>query len=224
MSTRPSSRAEGRVAGDRVAWLGKDAVVADEIRASDRDDVTIRNYSPEDEQGWLRCRALGFLGTAYFDDVLTTKPRYDNPAVELVADAAGEIVGVIDVTVGEELATIETIAVHPDFARSGIGSGMLREARLRLPGNVKTLDAWTRDDALTNDWYLANGFRENFRYLHVYASGEHEPTAAIIGTRPGLTPVAGFFHADISTEATMRSEFSRVHICRQYVRAVAPSD
>lgn len=32
--------------------------------------VQVRDYQPADEQGWLRCRVLSFLGTAYFDDVM----------------------------------------------------------------------------------------------------------------------------------------------------------
>ena len=182
--------------------------------------VTIRNYSPTDEQVWLRCRAVGFLSSAYFDDVLTKKPTYDGPAVELVADSAGAVVGIIDVAITDDLATIETVAVHPDAARKGIGSLLLDEARRRLPESATSLDAWTRDDEAANRWYLSNGFRESFRYLHVYARGETEPGAAIVGARLGLTPVAAFFHADISNEAVLRSEFRRVHICRRYVRSI----
>ena len=156
----------------------------------------IRELGPNDEQSWLRCRALGFLYTAYFDDVVTRKPGYDGPAVELVAEIAGEIVGLIDVEIAGELATIETIAVH----------------------------AWTRDDEPANRWYLANGFRENYRYLHVYASSENEAEAAMVEVRPGLTAVTGYFHAEISNEEAIRGEFSRVHICRQYIRGLDTHD
>ena len=36
----------------------------------------------------------------------------------------------------------------------------------------------------------------------------------------GLTPVAGFFHADIADEERLRARFERVHVCRQYVRSL----
>ncbi len=182
--------------------------------------VKIRDYSPLDEQDWLRCRVLGFLPTAYFDDVLTKKPTYGGPAVEIVAASAGAVVGIIDVAVADELATIETVAVHPDVARIGIGSLLLGEVLRRLPSSVRDLDAWTRDDEPANKWYLSNGFREKFRYLHVYAKGDHEPRTAIVETSHGLTPVAAFFHADISRENELRGTFSRVHVCRQYVRSL----
>ena len=182
--------------------------------------VTIRDYSPSDEQGWLRCRVLGFLNTAYFDDVLTKKPTYEGVAIELVAESAGTIVALMDIAVGGEEATIETVAVHPDLARAGIGSLLLAEGVRRLPSSVTTLDAWTRDDQAANNWYVAKGFTENFRYLHVYASGV-EAGRAIAQTRAGLTPVAAFLHADDSAEAAMRDSFSRVYVCRQYLLSLS---
>ena len=106
---------------------------ADRLGVVAEPNVTIRPYLPADEQGWLRCRALAFLSTAYFDDVLTTKPRCDTTAVELVAEEAGAVIGLIDVAVEAELATIETVAVHPDAPRRGIGSRLLDEASQRLP-------------------------------------------------------------------------------------------
>jgi len=36
-----------------------------------------------------------------------------------------------------------------------------------------------------------------------------------------LTPISGFFHAKIEREEELRGKFSRVHICRRYVRSVA---
>ena len=33
----------------------------------------IRSYEPEDEAGWLRCRVLAFLDSAFHDDVLYEK-------------------------------------------------------------------------------------------------------------------------------------------------------
>lgn len=59
--------------------------------------MLIRDYQNEDEQGWLRCRVLAFLNTAYYDNVLNKKEVYENPSIELVAEMDGEIVGLIDV-------------------------------------------------------------------------------------------------------------------------------
>ena len=55
--------------------------------------MEIRDYDPKDEQGWLRCRVLSFLQTAYFDNVYREKEHYDHPSIELVAMENGQVVG-----------------------------------------------------------------------------------------------------------------------------------
>lgn len=59
--------------------------------------MLIRDYQNDDEQGWLRCRVLAFLNTAYYDNVLNKKEVYKNPSIELVAEIDGKIVDLIDV-------------------------------------------------------------------------------------------------------------------------------
>ncbi len=70
------------------------------------------------------------LQTAYFDNVLNKKERYENPAIELVAELDGQIVGLIDVEYEKEERTVCSkgtglggmiwhIAVHPDFIEEG---------------------------------------------------------------------------------------------------------
>ena len=59
--------------------------------------MIIRHYTENDEQGWLRCRVLSFLNTAYFDNVLKEKEVYKNPAIELVAIIDDQVVGLIDI-------------------------------------------------------------------------------------------------------------------------------
>ena len=53
-------------------------------------ELTIRPYREGDERGWVVCRVLSFLDASFFDDVRRTKERYVNPAIELVAERAGE--------------------------------------------------------------------------------------------------------------------------------------
>ena len=47
-------------------------------------DYVVRAYRSDDEKQWVRCRTLAFLDTAYFDNVLVAKERYEHPAIELV--------------------------------------------------------------------------------------------------------------------------------------------
>src|SRR5215211_5810104 len=117
--------------------------------------VRIRPYEPSDEEAWLRCRVLSFLGGPYFDAVEREKERYERPSIELVAEEGGQIVGLIDVECEEEPGTvcydrpglggmIWHLAVHPDRQRRGIGTALLREAELRAAerGLVR-FEAWT---------------------------------------------------------------------------------
>jgi hypothetical protein len=57
---------------------------------------TVRPYEPADEVGWVRCRVLSFLDSAFCDAVEREKEHYENPSIELVADESGEIVGLLD--------------------------------------------------------------------------------------------------------------------------------
>lgn len=59
--------------------------------------MEIRVYHPNDEIGWIRCRVLSFLDTAYFDNVLNKKEKYQNPAIELVAIHNNQVVGLLDI-------------------------------------------------------------------------------------------------------------------------------
>src|SRR5690625_7556155 len=87
--------------------------------------MIIRHYRKGDEVGWVRCRVLSFLDTAYFDNVLKEKEKYANPAIELVAEEEGQIIGILDVEYEEKERSVCSrgtglggmiwhIAVHPD--------------------------------------------------------------------------------------------------------------
>jgi ribosomal protein S18 acetylase RimI-like enzyme len=187
--------------------------------------AAIRDYEPADEQGWLRCRVLSFLGTPYFDDVMTAKQSPELGA-ELVAVQDGTIAGVLDLSVDGDLATIDTIAVHPDHQHLGIGTLLLRQARQRAAAlGAVTIDAWTRDHEPTLRWYRARGFAEDGHYLHVYAdhyTDAQEPARAV-SARPGLAPIKVFLHATLDREAELRAAFSRVHVCRRFAQPIAPA-
>ena len=66
--------------------------------------VTVRSYRADDERGWVVCRALSFLDSAFFDDVRRSKEHYEHASIELVAEREGEIVGLIDVEYETERA------------------------------------------------------------------------------------------------------------------------
>lgn len=100
---------------------------------------TIRDYTDLDEPSWLRCRVLSFLGSSYFDDVRATRTPFEGDALRLVSvlprpegvTTPGEeqVVGILDVELWEQddqpVATIDTVAVHPDHQRAGIAGALL---------------------------------------------------------------------------------------------------
>jgi GNAT superfamily N-acetyltransferase len=179
----------------------------------------IRDYRVADEASWLRCRVLSFLDTCYYDDVATAKPVEDDAdaTIELVAVDGDSVIGLMDVAIRAELATIECVAVHPDHQRAGVASALLSTALGRLAGTSATvLDAWTREDSAALAWYASWEFVEARTYLHVY-SGYNHAVEMVSGILP-LKPVSVFAHAAREHEAQMRAEFERVYICRRMQR------
>jgi len=192
----------------------------------------IHPYRPTDEAQWLRCRVLGFLDTAYFDNVLREKERYANPSIELVAEFDQCIIGLIDVECEAEPGTICSpspnpsvngkagmiwhLAVHPDYHRRGVGQALLQAAiALAYPSHIQRFEAWTRDDAATLRWYEAQGFEKVESYWHVYLEG-NEVDAAISSAIPGLSPRHIFAHYQGDNVAQIQQRFRRVHECNRY--------
>ncbi|GAA1397463.1 GNAT family N-acetyltransferase [Luteococcus peritonei] len=179
----------------------------------------IRNYIPSDEPSWLRCRVLAFLATSYFDDVWTSRP--DDSQVQLVAVEGEVVVGILDLCLDGGLATIDTICVHPDHQHRGIGTALLRRALELLPEQIRTLDAWTRDDADTLRWYRSRGFTESEHYLHVHKAWDEPAGQGWTAPAPLSAPVTAFCHAPLEHEAELRRAHRRVHVCRRFSLVVA---
>jgi ribosomal protein S18 acetylase RimI-like enzyme len=198
-------------------------------------ELSIRPYRASDERGWLRCSVLSFLDTAYFDSVFRRKPRYDHPAIELVAEFEGTIAGVIDVECEEQSGEVCTVcrdgdpdrlgamiwhlAVHPDFQGRGIGTALLQASQQRvLERGIRCFEVWTRDDERTLHWYESRGFEWVKSYLHVYLDGKEEMAGALQSLIPGLSPVHAFAHYTGDDADAIRSRFDRVHECNCFRR------
>ena len=179
--------------------------------------VTVRSYEPADEVGWVRCRVLSFLDSAFWDAVEREKEHYPRPAIELVADDAGEIVGLLDLEVELEPGVLADrpgrggmiwhLAVHPDHRRRGIASALLEEAERRArERGLERLEAWTRDDAHVQRWYETRGFTLIDGYLHVYL--ERDDLRRYDGE---LRLVKAFAHYTGDRPEEIRQRYARVH-------------
>lgn len=177
----------------------------------------IREYHDGDADGWLRCRLLSFFYTSYYDDVAARRTEYEKPSLRLVAVDGDQVVGLLDTVVDGPEATIEVLAVHPDHARRGIGTGLLERCLADpLLAGVATVDAWTREDEPANHWYRRNGFVGAYTYVHVHKEHGDDPTG--FESPPGMSqPLRAFLHAPRELETAMRERFGRVYVCRQYV-------
>ena len=192
--------------------------------------MEIRSYNPQDEIGWVRCRTLSFLDTAYYDNVLNQKEKYQNSTFELVAVENGQIIGLLDIEYEEKEKTICTrgeglggmiwhIAIHPDYQRKGIGTQLLQRAEeLSKEKGLHYLEAWTRDDKWVNNWYIRNAFKNVYSYLQVYFEGNEEVDGTITVGIPKLKVIQAFAHYIGDEQEYIKSKFKRVHECICFVK------
>ncbi|EQB36326.1 hypothetical protein M948_14940 [Virgibacillus sp. CM-4] len=191
--------------------------------------MKIRKYSVDDELGWVRCRVLSFLDTAYYDNVFSEKEKYENPSIELVAVIDNEIVGLIDIEYETKEGAVCSrgngiggmiwhVAVHPDFRRRGIGKKLLLKAEeMSKDIGLNRLEAWTRD-YWVNSWYEANQFEKVESYLHVYLDQKEELKSVLKSEVPKLYPVQAFAHYLGEDRECVKSKFKRVHECICFVK------
>lgn len=194
------------------------------------ENMKIRAYTPADEKGWLHCRVLAFLETAYFDNVLQEKESYAFPSIELVAEIEGKIAGLIDIEYETKEGAVCSrnsglggmiwhIAVHPYYSRQGVGQALLNEAeKIAKTRKLNYLEAWTRDDTWVQNWYEKMNFTMTDSYYHIYLEG-NEIKSHFQSATEQLFPVSVFSHYT-GENLKQFSGVQRKHQCVCYVKAL----
>jgi ribosomal-protein-alanine N-acetyltransferase len=95
-----------------------------------------------------------------------------NPETFLVAKLKDRVVGYAIIDGWEDHYHLISIAVHPDFRRTGVATGLLRglEGRLRYEGTIRLEVRQSNGAAIK--FYLKHGFEKRDLVPGYYADGE----------------------------------------------------
>ena len=191
------------------------------------EDLIIRPYNVSDEENWLKCRLVSFYDSAYYDDVYTKKPIFDNPSLELVAEIDGKIIGVLDLEKDNKDgsicycksglgAMVWTIAVLPDYRRFGIASQLILKAvDWARSKDIDFIEAWTRDDKWVIDWYESVGFSRFHSYWHIYFKGDNAK-ALFKSNDKDISPQSVFAHSNKDPKTLDQNKIDRFYKCSGY--------
>ena len=190
-------------------------------------DLIIRPYNSSDEENWLKCRLVSFHDSAYYDDVYTKKPTFDNPSLELVAEINGQIIGILDLEKDDKDgsicycksglgAMVWTIAVLPDYRRFGIASQLiLKVVDWAKSKDIDFIEAWTRDDKWVIDWYKSVGFSRFHSYWHIYFKGDNAK-ALFESNDKDISPQSVFAHSNKDPKILDQNKIDRFYKCSGY--------
>ena len=190
-------------------------------------DLIIRPYNSSDQENWLKCRLVSFHDSAYYDDVYTTKPVFDNLSLELVAEINGKIIGILDLEKDNKNgsicycksgsgAMVWTIAVLPEYRRFGIASQLVLKALdWAKSKDINFIEAWTRDDKWVIDWYESIGFVRFHSYWHIYFKGDNAKSLFESNDKD-IAPQSVFAHSDKDPRTLDQNKIDRFYKCSGY--------
>ena len=191
------------------------------------EDLIIRHYNSSDEESWLKCRLLAFHDSAYYDDVYTKKPIFDNSSLELVAELNGKIIGILDLENDNKDGNIcycksgkgtmvWTIAVLPEYRRFGIARKLVLKAiDWAKSKDVNFIEAWTRDDKWVLDWYESLDFEKFHSYWHIYFKGDNAKSLFDSNDKD-ISPQSVFAHSNKNPKTLDQNKIDRFYKCSGY--------
>lgn len=193
----------------------------------------IREYLPSDEKSWLRCRVAAFLDCSYWNDVKTEREEYSNPAICLVAEDGGQIIGLLDVELDSEditnkekgrCAMLWHLAVLPEYRRSGTARKLWMAAEQKLKEyGVSYCEVWTQQDEASNAFYRSVGFEldEKQTWIRCYLDWQaaydfvnHQK----LGETYAVEQIV--FQAPYSRKAELEAICSRIDEVRMYSKTI----
>ena len=195
-------------------------------------DLIIRPYNLSDEENWLKCRLISFHDSAYYDDVYTKKPIFDNLSLELVAERNGEIIGILDLEKDNKDgsicycksgigAMIWTIAVLPEHRRFGIASQLILKAVDWVQNkDIDFIEAWTRDDKWVLNWYESVGFSRFHSYWHIYFKGDNAKSLFKSNDKD-ISLQSVFTHSNKDPKTLDQNKIDRFYKCSGYKIEIA---
>lgn len=149
-------------------------------------EIIITLFQPSMLESWLRCRALAYMRSAFNDEITGEKEAApDNKSLSLVALINGKVIGIADIILLKDslkrtkeynlqphtpLATLDTMAVHPDYQGQGIAKRLLKEAQKQLKSYGGKLIIYTLSDKPANRLYQSVGAKLCFGGYIVYGS------------------------------------------------------
>ena len=191
------------------------------------ENLIIRKYNVSEEESWLKCRLVSFHDSAYYDDVYTKKPIFDNSSLELVAEIDGKIIGILDLEKDNKDgsicycksglgAMVWTIAVLPDYRRFGIASQLiLKVVDWAKSKDIDFIEAWTRDDKWVLDWYESIGFARFHSYWHIYFKGDNAKSLFESNDKD-ISPQSVFAHSNKDPKTLDQNKIDRFYKCSGY--------
>ena len=190
-------------------------------------DLIIRPYNSSDQESWLKCRLVSFHDSAYYDDVYTKKPTFDNSSLELVAEINGKIIGILDLEKDNKDgsicycksglgAMVWTIAVLPEYRRFRIASQLILKAvDWAKSKDIDFIEAWTRDDKWVLDWYESIDFARFHSYWHIYFKGDNAKSLFESNDKD-ISLQSVFAHSNKDPKTLDQNKIDRFYKCSGY--------
>lgn len=145
-----------------VVLMASDISEADSLD----DDPRISDATEADLREWQRASTLTWIPDAdesTLNDLVNRRELLDagSTAVRLAARVDNTVVGSVDVVARGPMAEIDSLAVHTDHQRSGIGEALLTSAIARAHAlGVRTVMLSALSEDWPREWYARRGFAE----------------------------------------------------------------